>query len=105
MLVVLLASPHLYLQRQAAKALANLAVNNSNKEMISKAGGVHPLVRLAGSKSAGVAVEAVAALANLAVNGELYNTNTTLTVSSCVIECYHQSYGMLPSILRNDTIY
>lgn len=70
MLVVLLASPHTHTQRQAAKALANLAVNFSNKEMICRAKGVRPLVRLAGSKSAGVAVEAVAALANLAVNGE-----------------------------------
>lgn len=69
-LVDMLASTHPHLQRQAAKALANLGVNTSNKERICTAGGVVPLVQLASSKSRGVAVEAVAALANLAVNGK-----------------------------------
>lgn len=68
-LVDMLASNHPHLQRQAAKALANLGVNTPNKERIFTAGGVPPLVQLASSKSRGVAVEAVAALANLAVNG------------------------------------
>lgn len=70
MLVIMLASPHPHLQRQASKALANLGVNAGNKKRICQAGGVPPLVKLAASKSQGVAVEAIAALANLAVNGE-----------------------------------
>lgn len=70
MLVVMLSSSHPHLQRQASKALANLGVNTNNKERICHAGGVGPLVNLAHSKSPTVAVEAVAALANLAVNGE-----------------------------------
>eukprot|EP00904_Undaria_pinnatifida_P002566 jgi/Undpi1/1230/HiC_scaffold_108.g14144.m1 len=65
----MLGSNHPHLQRQAAKALANLGVNTPNKDSICTAGGVPPLVQLASSKSRGVAVEAVAALANLAVNG------------------------------------
>lgn len=40
-----------------------------NKERIAKAGGIKPLIRLASSTHIGVAVEAIAALANLAVNG------------------------------------
>jgi len=40
-----------------------------NKERIAKAGGIKPLIALASSKQIGVAVEAIAALANLAVNG------------------------------------
>ena len=68
-LIDMLGSNHPHLQRQAAKALANLGVNTPNKDSICTAGGVPPLVQLASSKSRGVAVEAVAALANLAVNG------------------------------------
>lgn len=41
----------------------------SNKEKIAECGGIPPLIQLAGSPHIGVAVEAVAALANLAVNG------------------------------------
>jgi hypothetical protein len=41
----------------------------ANKEKIAQAGGIPPLVGLASSKNLGVCVEAVAALANLAVNG------------------------------------
>lgn len=42
-----------------------------NKGRICKAGAVTPLVKLAASKNPSIAVEAIAALANLAVNGEL----------------------------------
>lgn len=70
MLVTMLDSPHPHLQRQSAKALANLGVNAGNKDKICKAGGVPLLVRLAGAKNPNIAVEAVAALGNLAVNGE-----------------------------------
>lgn len=43
----------------------------ANKERIARAGGIKPLIALASSKQVGVAVEAIAALANLAVNGKL----------------------------------
>lgn len=66
----MLDSPHPRLQRQSSKALANLGVNGGNKTKICRAGGVPSLIRLAGSKNTSIAVEAVAALANLAVNGE-----------------------------------
>ncbi|CAM9244104.1 unnamed protein product [Choristocarpus tenellus] len=69
-LVAILDTHHINLQRQGAKALANLGVNTHNKELISRAKGIPPLIRLAGSKNTSVAVEAIAALANLAVNGE-----------------------------------
>lgn len=69
-LVDMLKSPYGHLQRQSSKALANLGVNSKNKKRICTAGGVPPLVNLANSDSSGVAVEAVAALANLAVDGE-----------------------------------
>ena len=86
MLIDLLQSDNEHVQRQAAKALANLGVNGtilrpltcsnaplvSNKEKIAKCGGIKPLIALAKSKHVGVAVEAVAALANLAVNGKAH---------------------------------
>ncbi len=68
-LIELLDHPNDLIQRQAAKALANLGVNNDNKVKIAKVGGVPQLVKLAGVGTLGVRVEAVAALANLAVNG------------------------------------
>lgn len=51
--------------------MANLGVNNDNKEAIAKAGGIAPLIELASSGTTAVKIEAIAALANLAVNGEL----------------------------------
>ena len=69
MLVGLLACPNELTQRQAAKALANLGVNSSNKRLIAMGGGIPGLVRLAGSPNIPVRIEAIAALANLAVNG------------------------------------
>lgn len=70
MLINLLNTPNEHVQRQAAKSLANLGVNVSNKSKIAEAGGIVPLVTLAASPHPGVAVEAVAALANLAVNDD-----------------------------------
>lgn len=69
MLIRLLKSPSEQVQRQAAKAVANLGVNHDNKELIAKAGGVEPLIALARGASVPVKIEAIAALANLAVNG------------------------------------
>jgi HEAT repeat protein len=69
-LILLLESANELTQRQAAKALANLGVSNENKPKIADAGGIPKLVRLAGISSIGVRIEAVAALANLAVNGQ-----------------------------------
>ena len=58
------------IQRQAAKALANLGVNAANKAQIADEGGIPKLVRLATVAQIPVKIEAIAALANLAVNGE-----------------------------------
>lgn len=69
-LICLLDSTSDLIQRQSAKALANLGVNNDNKAKIAECGGIPKLVNLAGSKNLGVKIEAIAALANLAVNGE-----------------------------------
>lgn len=116
MLIPLLLSPAEAVQRQAAKALANLGVNGvcrllgrdmyyactvlggflvvsmlrgsiwdvresgcfcssylrcagDNKSIIAGKGGIPPLIKLAKDASPGVQVEAIAALANLAVNG------------------------------------
>jgi HEAT repeat protein len=68
-LIILLESTNELTQRQAAKALANLGVSNENKAKIAEAGGIPKLVNLAGITAIGVRIEAVAALANLAVNG------------------------------------
>jgi HEAT repeat protein len=68
-LIALLDSNSDLIQRQSAKALANLGVNNENKSKIAECGGLPKLVNLAGSKILGVRIEAIAALANLAVNG------------------------------------
>ena len=83
MLVHLLGSSHDLTQRQAAKALANLGVNADNKRKIATAGGIIGLVRLAGLSNVPVRIEAIAALANLAVNG-----NCTLlycTILICIV--------------------
>jgi hypothetical protein len=57
------------IQRQAAKALANLGVNAENKRKIAVAGGIPRLIRIAGLNQISVKIEAIAALANLAVSG------------------------------------
>ena len=83
-----------HVQRQAAKALANLGVNADNKvtklarpcrrsyshsyslsfaklqATIARKGGITPLISLAETGTEGVQIEAVAALANLAVNDD-----------------------------------
>lgn len=81
-LVSMLDSPHPHLQRQCSKALANLGVNTGNKYRICKAGAVAPLVKLAASKTPSIAIEAIAALANLAVNGELQIADHVQVVST-----------------------
>jgi hypothetical protein len=102
MLITLMRSKNEQIQRQACKALANLGVNGealfcvviwvvrcrpltntatglaaANKERIAKEGGIEPLIELASSKNLSVCIEAVAALANLAVNGELMSGRHT----------------------------
>ncbi len=69
-LICLLESSNDLIQRQSAKALANLGVNPDNKPKIAEAGGIPKLVRLAGTPQIAVRIEAIAALANLAVNGQ-----------------------------------
>ena len=69
-LIALLESESELIQRQSAKALANLGVNGDNKPRIAAAGGIPKLVALAATEVVSVRIEAVAALANLAVNGE-----------------------------------
>lgn len=68
-LISLLDSSSELIQRQAAKALANLGVNTDNKAKIADEGGIPKLVRLATVAQISVKIEAIAALANLAVNG------------------------------------
>ena len=68
-LISLLDSDMDLIQRQAAKALANLGVNAANKAQIADEGGIPKLVRLATVAQIPVKIEAIAALANLAVNG------------------------------------
>lgn len=108
MLIDLLDNPNEHVQRQAAKALANLGVNGTvaaqqspcfpfltlmgsnnlnvvaNKERIARAGGIKPLIALASSKQVGVAVEAIAALANLAVNGKISFSIFHITSLECI---------------------
>jgi hypothetical protein len=69
-LILLLDSTNDLIQRQSAKALANLGVNADNKPKIADAGGIPKLIRLAGTPQISVRIEAIAALANLAVNGQ-----------------------------------
>lgn len=68
MLISLISSPNELIQRQSAKALANLGVNSENKRKIALAGGIPKLVTLAQSPLLSIKIEAIAALANLAVN-------------------------------------
>lgn len=69
-LIGLLSSNNELIQRQSAKALANLGVNADNKPRIASAGGIPKLIALAGTSLIAVKIEAIAALANLAVNGQ-----------------------------------
>lgn len=73
MLISLLDNEQELTLRQSAKALANLGVNAENKRKIAVAGGIPKLVRLAGFESVPVRIEAIAALANLAVNGNHFH--------------------------------
>ena len=74
-LISLLSSPNDLIQRQSAKALANLGVNTDNKPRIAAAGGIPKLIALASTSLVAVRIEAIAALANLAVNGK-FNTGS-----------------------------
>jgi HEAT repeat protein len=85
-LITLLDSQSDLIQRQAAKALANLGVNNDNKAKIATAGGLVKLLDLAGSKLVSVRIEAVAAVANLAVNGTTAPC-LSVSVSLCLCLC------------------
>jgi hypothetical protein len=69
-LIALLDSPSDLIQRQSAKALANLGVNSENKQRIAEEGALPRLVLLSGAPQVNVRIEAIAALANLAVNGK-----------------------------------
>ena len=69
-LIFLLDSPNELIQRQSAKALANLGVNSENKQRIADEGALPRLVVLSGAPQVNVRIEAIAALANLAVNGK-----------------------------------
>ena len=69
MIIHLLSSSSAHVQRQSAKALANLGVNIDNKRKIAEANGIDPLIELIRSDTRGVQIEAIAAIANLAVNG------------------------------------
>lgn len=69
MLISLLENDNELIQRQSAKALANLGVNGDNKRKIALLGGIPKLVELSRSPLVPIKIEAIAALANLAVNG------------------------------------
>lgn len=75
MLIDLLKSTHDLTLRQAAKALANLGVNPDNKRLIAQSEGIPALISLLGTSVLPVKIEVVAALANLAVNGERFVRN------------------------------
>ncbi len=79
-LIALLDSSNDLIQRQSAKALANLGVNADNKPKIADAGGIPKLIKLAGTPQIAVRIEAIAAMANLAVNGKC-------SVSLCFCIC------------------
>jgi hypothetical protein len=49
-----------------------------NKALIAAAGGIPLLIRLAAEGSTGVKIEAIAALANLAVNGKTTHQRTVI---------------------------
>lgn len=53
----------------ASQSPLSLGGAGGNKEKVSKVGGIEPLVKLSRSDSIPVRIEAIAALANLAVNG------------------------------------
>ena len=59
------ASDNLELQSQAARAMRNLSVNPTNKEMIKKLDGVEKLKRLAESDNERIKQQAHKALNNL----------------------------------------
>jgi vacuolar protein 8 len=70
MLLRLVASPIHEVQRQAAKTLANISVIAENMRLIRERGGLLPLVALLGVPQLKTRTEAIAAIANLAVDDE-----------------------------------
>ena len=79
--------------RQCCKALANLAVNNENKSKIAEKHGILPLIRIIGTAPVSVQVEAVAAIANLAVLGEV-------VVITAIVLTYNDLIFLLPYMYR-----
>ena len=63
-------SGNVEVQRQSTKAIANLAVNADNKTKIVAEGALPAILALAKDSAEAVRCEAIAALANLAVNDE-----------------------------------
>ena len=88
MIIRLLSSTSTHVQRQAAKALANLGVNTDNKRKIAEANGIDPLVALVRCDARGVQIEAVAAIANLAVNGTYYLILCPFWVCQILVESF-----------------
>lgn len=82
MLIRLLGSDNELIQRQAAKALANMGVNGENKRKIALQGGIPQLIKLAASPQIAVKIEAIAALANLAVSGK-FRFNPCFSYCKC----------------------
>ena len=57
----------------------------TNKSAIAKAGGIKPLITLAENGSDGVQIEAIAALANLAVNGAITFICIIVDLNVCAV--------------------
>jgi hypothetical protein len=75
--------------------LAYLLSTAENKALIAGAGGIPLLIRLAADGSTGVKIEAIAALANLAVNGSFTHSlwSLLLTWPSSLTLCSLQLYS------------
>jgi hypothetical protein len=69
-LISLLGSAFPATQRQAAKAIANLAVKSENKQVLMKHNALPSLLNLASSGISNIQTEAIAAIANLSVDDD-----------------------------------
>ncbi|KAG8928851.1 Vacuolar protein 8, partial [Tulasnella sp. 418] len=71
-ILFLLSNHDTEVQRAASAALGNLAVNNENKLLIVRLGGLEPLIRQMLSPNVEVQCNAVGCVTNLATHGEAF---------------------------------
>ena len=87
MLVELLRSPTPEVQRQAAKTIANMSVVASNMRLIAEKNGLPPLILLVSVPQIKTRIEAIAAIANLAIDDSNERALVAAGAVKAILDC------------------